>query len=320
MKKDIVIAAVVAVVVVAIVWGLAAMRPDFAPSPAKPFVPGEKPSETGSDKVIMRVNGEPITETDFNAFIQEVPPEQRQMYTTPKGRRLLADELVKLKTLEQEGKKMGLEKDPEVQGQIDVTTAQIIAAKALQKIVGAPDDAALKAEYEKERKNFETVNLGHVLVAYQGGAVPPKNGQPLSAEQAMAKAGAIAQRLRQGAVFEQVARAESDDTSTAQQGGSLGEVPIGMLPPDVGPAVAAMKAGEISNPVRSQYGIHVFRAGQRGTKPFEELKPVLEQRAKQAKLDETLKRLTGSAKVDLDPRFFPEVKEAEPPAAPKQGQ
>lgn len=316
MKKDIVIAAVVVIVVVALTWGLASMRPDFAPSVSKPFSPAAKESSKGSETVVMRVNGEAISETEFNQFLNEVPAEQRDMYKSPRGMRALADELVKLKTLEQEGKKIGIEKEPEVKAQIEMVTAQLVAARTLQKLVGTPDEQALRAEYNKEKQNFETMNLGHVLVAYQGGAVPPKAGQPLSVEQAMAKANAIAQALRQGAVFEQVARSESDDSSTAQQGGTLGDVPVGMLPPEVGPAVKNLKPGEISNPVRSQYGIHVFRGGERGTKSFEELKPVLEDRAKRSRLEETMKKLTDTAKVDLDPKFFPPVQEA-PPMAPK---
>ncbi|MFZ2492825.1 MAG: peptidylprolyl isomerase [Thermoanaerobaculia bacterium] len=321
MKKDIVIAAVVVVVVVALTWGLASMRPDFVPTASKPFSPEPKAAEGGSDKVILRINGEAITESEFNQFLTEAPAEQRDMYKTPQGRRLLADELIKLKALEQEGRKMGVEKDPEVKAQLEMLEAQLIAGKALQKLIGTPDEKVLRAEYDKAKAEFETVNLGHIVVAYAGGAVPPRSGQAPPIEIAMEKANGIAQRLRQGAVFEQIARTESDDSQTGQAGGTLGDVPIGMLPPDIGPAVKNLKPGEISNPVRTQFGVHVFRAGQRGSRSFEELKPMLEDKAKRAKLDETIKNLIASAKVDLDPRFFPPAaKPGEPAAAPAEKQ
>lgn len=312
MKKDFVIAAVAVVIVVALAFGLAAFRPN-ASTPSSSS--GEKDSTAaekslGSDTVVMRVNGDPVTEREFNLMLQNAPAEGRQFYQTPQGRRAIADELVKLKVLEQEGSRMGLSDDPLVQTQIQMAKSQITAARALEKLAEKKTEERLRSEYEKEKGS--SVSLRHILIAYQGGAVPARGGaQPPSADAAMQRANEIATRLRGGADFAQTARAESDDEQSGAQGGMLGPTRAEQLPPEIAAVVTKLQPGQMSNPVKTQFGVHIFKVEQPS---LEDLRPMLMQRVRQSVAEEEVKRLQGSAKIDLDPKFFPPAPAA--PAAP----
>jgi peptidyl-prolyl cis-trans isomerase C len=305
-KKDIVIAVVAVVIVAALAFGLAALRPS---SPATPSQPHEASESAGVKEgtVVMSVNGEPITDREFNLFILSAPEEARPFYGTPAGRRALADELVKLKVLEQEAKRLGVTDDPEVKSQIAMAVSQITAGRALEKLADAKSEERIRAEYEKEKAN--AVALRHILVAYQGGQVPAREGaQPLSESAAMQKAKSIEAKLRAGADFAQTARAESDDTQSGAQGGSLGPARPDLLPPDIAGVVTKLKPGEMSAPVKTQFGIHIFKVEQPS---LEDLRPALRQKVRQQAAEEEVKRLQDSAKVDLDEKFFPPA-----PAAP----
>jgi peptidyl-prolyl cis-trans isomerase C len=310
-KKDFVIAAVAVVIVVALAFGLAAFRPNASSattSTSEKDVAAAKAA--GSDEVVMRVNGDPITEREFNLMLQNAPAEGRQFYSTPAGRRAIADELVKLKVLEQEGARMGLDKDPVVKTQILMATAQITAARALEKLADTKTEEGIRAEYEKEKG--ASVSLRHILIAYQGGAVPARGGQqPMSADAAMQKATAIAGRLRGGADFAQTARAESDDEQSGAQGGMLGPTKPDQLPPEIASVVTKLKPGQMSDPVKTQFGVHIFKVEQPS---LEDLRPMLSQRVRQQVAEAEVKRLQSGAKVDLDPKFFPPAPAA--PAAP----
>lgn len=306
MKKDIVIAAIAVVIVVALAFGLAALRPNHSSTPA-----GGKDETVakamGSDNVVMRVNGDAITEREFNMFLQNAPAEGRQFYGSPAGRRALADELVKLKVLEQEATRMGIADDPEVKIQIAMARAQITAARALEKLANQKTDERIAAEYEKEK--VTAISLRHILIAYQGGAVPARGGQqapPL--EVAMQKANAVATRLRGGADFAQTARAASDDEQSGMNGGMIGPAKPDQLPPDIAAVISKLKPGQMSDPVKTQFGVHIFKVEQPS---LEDLRPMLSQRIRQQVAEEEVKRLQSGAKVDLDPKFFPP-----PPAAP----
>ena len=306
MNRDLLIAAGVLLVVFGICFGLSQVRAELPPTPSTPFstLPEKKPGGSPNDKVVMRVNGEPVTEKEFSAFLQQAPEQMQAFYASPEGRRLLADELVKLKSLEQEGRRLGLETDPDAASRIEVARANILAAYALQKLIPQPTDEQLRAQWEKEKKNYDTMQLSHILIAYAGGGVPSKTGEQLPPDAAMQKARAIESRLRRGADFAEVAKKESDDVQSGNEGGRLGEIPAASLPQEVQSTVANLKDHEISAPVRSQYGIHIFKSGSHTGRRYEDMKPMFAAKLQRDAAQETLRRLQKTAKVELDPQFF----------------
>ena len=241
MRKDIVVAIVAVLIIAAVTFGLAKFRPDL---PATPSSSGAEKSDSDaaekSEKVVMRVNGDPVTQAEFEAFMSAVPEQQRAMFANAAGKRELANELVRMKALEQEAKRRGLDKDPELRSQLDLLVTQLTATKALQTIVEERSEKQIQTLYEKEKGS--SLSLRHIVLAYEGGMMPAKGGnKPLSGEEATRKASVIAERLRGGADFAATARAESDDPESAQRGGSLGPLRAEMLPPEIATVVTKLK-------------------------------------------------------------------------------
>jgi peptidyl-prolyl cis-trans isomerase C len=278
-------------------------------------------SSAGSDAVIAHVNDEVITKGEFDVALGALPPEQQaQLGATSNG--VIAEQLVKMKLLAQEAKRRGWDKDPQVQAQMKLSETDTLVKAAILKMQQQKgDEAALRAQYEKDKNQFTTYNVRHILVAYQGGQAPPRAGQPLPLEQAQAKANAIYAQLQKGADFGKLAAQISDDTQSAQRGGMLGSIRKGMLPPDIEYAVLDLEKGQISKPVRSAFGIHIFQAVDKQIPPFEQVKDQLSQQSSGAKIQETVDTLMKSAKIQYDPKYTPPVKpkgpaaQVEPPVA-----
>ena len=73
--------------------------------------------------------------------------------------------------------------------------------------------------------------------------------------------------------FEEIARAESDDRGSSARGGELGWFGKGMMVKPFEDAAFALKEGEISEPIRSQYGWHIIqKEGQRGILPLDSMR------------------------------------------------
>jgi peptidyl-prolyl cis-trans isomerase C len=305
LKKDLVVAAVAVVIVVAVAFALSAMRPDLPLTPSEPFRPGAKKAEGGKavarERAVMHVNGEPITEREFNLFVMSAPEEARQFYASPQGRRALADELIKMKVLEQEGERLGVPDDPAMRAQLAMVRAQLTAGRTLERLGEERVEPELRAAYEKEKGN--AIALRHIVFAYQGGAMPARGGkQPLSSADALAKAQQTLAQLRAGADFAQLARTESDDEQSAANGGMLGPARPEGLPPEIGSVVSKLKPGQVSEPLKTQFGIHLFKVEQPS---LEDLRPMLMQRVRQQVAMREVERLQQKAKVEYDKAFFP---------------
>jgi parvulin-like peptidyl-prolyl isomerase len=315
-KKDAVVAIAAVLLVLVSAYALAALRPDRPATPSQPFRPETKAAAAKktdpNDKVVMHVNGEPVTESEFHTFMQQAPAEQRPFLGSAEGKRMLADEMVKLKTLEQEGRRLGVADQPDVRSQLDSLEAQIVAGRTLEKLVREEVEKNIQAEFAKEKANAKT--LRHILVAYQGSAVPPRAGQPLSVEQARQKAASLVARIRGGQDFATVAAKESDDQQTAMRGGVLGAARPDQLPPEIAAVVNNLKPGQISDPVQTQFGIHIFNVEE---PRFEEMRAMLTERMQRKAVEDTVARLQKGAKVELDPTFFPPERKVPPPPKAK---
>jgi peptidyl-prolyl cis-trans isomerase SurA len=115
----------------------------------------------------------------------------------------------------------------------------------------------------------------------------------------------LRQRIVDGANFAEIARLNSDDTVSAQRGGDLGWVVPGDLVPEFERAMAELKVDEMSQPVRTPFGIHLIQVLERRTadvsvdrKRLEARKVLRERRADEA-YQEWLRQLRDRAYVEL---------------------
>ncbi|MBI5616976.1 MAG: SurA N-terminal domain-containing protein [Gammaproteobacteria bacterium] len=138
------------------------------------------------------------------------------------------------------------------------------------------DDEKLKAYYDTHTAKYtveEQRNVNHILVKLKKGA---------SAEEekaAFEKAQAIRARVSGGEAFEEVAKKESDDVGSRADGGETGPFGKGVMAPEFEAAAFALKQGEISEPVKTQFGYHVIRVKEikpGGVKPFAEVRADVE--------------------------------------------
>lgn len=312
MKRDLLVTIAGVLIVCAICFGLTASRHLQPPPPTPPAAaaaPGGStplPAAAAPGTVIMRVNGEPVTDREFALFVQSLQPEQVQrLAATGNPREKIAEQFVQMKVLEQEARRLGAATDPDVATRMKFGQTNVYIEYAVRKLAVAPTDAELRAAYEKEKPKLGAADLSHILIAYRGGEAPARGGAeapPLA--EAMKRAQAVASQLRSGASFADAARQVSDDVQSAQQGGELGPVPPGALPPELDAVVGKLGPGEISAPVRSQFGVHIFKVNSRRAQSFEEVKQALEQKLRQENLQAAIQRLQKSARVEKDPKFF----------------
>ncbi len=92
--------------------------------------------------------------------------------------------------------------------------------------------------------------MSHILILIDG---------EVNADAALATATEVRERLNQGDVFEDLAREYSQDPVSAAEGGDLGWATPGDYPEAFEEALLALEPGEISTPVRTEFGVHLIR-------------------------------------------------------------
>ena len=129
-----------------------------------------------------------------------------------------------------------------------------------------PDDTALKAAYESKKAEYSELKASHILFM-------AKTDEEFTA--ATEKAQKLREELVKGADFSKKAEALSEDPSAKGNKGDLGWFKSGQMVKPFQDAADALKEGEFSQPVRTNFGVHIIRLNGRRTKTFEDVKESL---------------------------------------------
>ncbi|TAG84289.1 MAG: peptidylprolyl isomerase [Betaproteobacteria bacterium] len=146
----------------------------------------------------------------------------------------------------------------------------------------------LKAEYEKRKKEFsapEERRASHILLAVDKDDKGKLKADSLAAAKTKAEA-LIKQVGTDAGKFADAAKAESKDPGSAPQGGDLGFNARGVMVKPFDDAMFALKAGEVSAPIETEFGIHIIRLTEvkaERVRPFEEVRTQLENDVRQAR-------------------------------------
>jgi peptidyl-prolyl cis-trans isomerase C len=280
-----------------------------------------RPNEAaaGTDPVVIRFAGSEIRKSEFEAAVKSIP-EQYQSYANGPGRRAFAEDLIRMRLLAGAAEKSGLEKDPEVAGQLRLLRMNTLANAQLSKMqeAAAVPPADLQKAYDEKKASFDRAKARHILIAFKGSAAQQPGKKELTDEEAKAKAEELRAKLVAGADFAATAKAESDDLGSGANGGDLGSFSRGQMVPEFEKAAFEGKVGEISPVVRTDYGYHIVQVQERGPAPLAEVREQLEGELKQKKLQDAIEKMKNEANPVFDETYFaaPPAPAAAPAAPP----
>jgi peptidyl-prolyl cis-trans isomerase C len=197
------------------------------------------------------------------------------------------DEMINMQLLALQGMKDAVDKDPDVAGRLDVVRMRVLADAESQKYLKdkEPTDAELHAEYDSAIAAMDKTeyHARHILVATKEAAE------------------AATKKIKGGAKFEDVAKAQSTDGSKAN-GGDLGWFTLTRMAKPFGDAVKNLKKGEMtSEPVQTQFGWHVIKledTHETAPPPFDQVKQQVTNGVIQKKLQADVDSLKKTAKIE----------------------
>ena len=296
-----------------------------------------KPMPAQLPDVLARVNGEAVTKAEFDRLIktmelranQQVPADRRdEVY------RKALDQLVTYAVLSQETRARKVSAtDAEVDAGVKQMRGQFANEEAFKEALAArgmtidqlkadtridisinkmveaevstespPTDVQVREFYDKNPDKFkqdESIRASHILFRVD------ENADAATKKKAMDEAQSVLKQARAGADFAELAKKHSADGS-AQQGGDLNFFTRGQMVPAFDQAAFALKQGEISDIVTTQFGYHIIKVTDRraaSTVPFEQvsdrIKEFLTQQQKQQKAESFIQSLKQKAKIEV---------------------
>lgn len=289
-------------------------------APGAMATPAPQPAAPPADpnKVVLTIGSQKVTAGQYEALVDSLPQQYQTAARGPRKREF-AESIVQLKLLSQGAEQAGIEKSPKVQEQLRFQRENLLAQAMFEHLQQNTkvDDSALQAYYDAHKNEYESVKAKHILIRVKGAPMPGAEGKPeLTDEQALAKAQEVVKKLKGGADFGAVAKTDSDDTGSAQQGGDLGEFHRGMMVPPFEQAAFAQKVGEIGDPVKSPFGYHIIVVQSHNTKSLADVKGDIEKNLRPDMAKKEVQAMREKANVQIDDSFFGPAPAPAPAALP----
>ena len=274
------------------------------------FVYAQAPAPSASDPVIAKVNGTEIHQSDL-ALAEEdlgrdIPPGDEQA-----KRDYLVNYLTDLILIAKAAEAQKIPDSPEFKQRLAFMRNKALMEQVLStESKAAQTEPALRKIYEDATKQMggqEEVHARHILFRVNN---PTDQAASRAAE---AKVRAVIDRLKKGEDFVTIANALTEDPSGKSNGGDLGFFTRDQMVPEFSEVAFKLGKGQISDPVKTQFGWHVLKVEDKRTQqppPFEQVRNQIEEFAARKAQVDLVSKLRTDAKIErLD----------KPAAAPASG-
>ena len=197
-------------------------------------------------KILAKVGDKEISNLDIDSAIQGLDPYQAQQFQTEQGRKYVLEDLVNQELLYMYAKDNKIDQDEAFRKEMAEIEKNVLKQYIINQILTSVQvtDDEKRTFFEANKANFSnppTANAKHILVDTEE------------------KANEILAQIKAGEVtFEDAARAHSTCPSK-DQGGDLGTFGRGQMVPEFEAATFAMEVGDISDPVKTQFGYHIIK-------------------------------------------------------------
>ncbi len=245
------------------------------------------------DKPAAKVGGITIPQERINLRVKVIATQQNQP-DSPELRKAVREDLINIELMSQEALKKGLDKQSETVQQLELAKQGVLVGALMQDYVKTHpvSDEAITKEYDNLKSSLGTkeYHVRHILVEKES------------------EAKSIVAKLKKGGKegdFDKLAKANSKDAGSKEHGGDLGWIPVGKITNSFvkpfGDALMNLSKGQVSEPVKSQFGWHIIKLEDvRDLKmpSLNEIKPQIAQRLQQQAVKQLIADLRDKAKIE----------------------
>jgi len=258
-------------------------------------------------EVIATYAGKKLTSAEVLSEIDRLPGPSRTYLSAPDRKRQFVENLILNDLLFAEAQKAGYDKDPDIQRQVDDMRKRLVVQRLMREYQQPPtiSDEEAKKYYDDNPGLYSStqIHASHILVKDEPTARKLHD-----------------QLVADPSKFAEVAKEQSIDKTSGAKGGDLGTFSQGRMVPEFEAVAFALKPGQMSDIVKTQYGYHIILVTERQEgerKPFDQVKEQIKTMLRNRQLQNTMQTkfdgLKQAANVKIDDAALAKIT---PPPAP----
>lgn len=255
------------------------------------------PAGEAAGEVVATYKGRKLTTGEVSKELERLPPPSRTYLAMPERKRQFVENMIMNNLLYEEGQKAGFDRDAQIEQQVADLRKRLVVQRVMRQYQTPPtiSDEQVKEYYDKNPDLYSTTQIraSHILVKDEE-----------TAKQILVELKANPEK------FEALATEKSTDTTTAKKGGDLGTFGQGRMVPEFERAVFALKPGEMSDLVKTQYGFHIIKVTERKEgerKPFDQVKEQIRSTLRNKGLQEQVQGHFDTLKKEADLKINEDV-------------
>jgi peptidyl-prolyl cis-trans isomerase C len=240
-----------------------------------------------ANPVLAKVNGAEIRQSDVAFAEQELAPNLKKLDPAAKQAAVL-DYLIKMKLIAMAATNKKIGDSDDFKRSLAFAREQLLMQKLLaDEGKAATTEAAMHKVYDEAGKQVrEEVHARHILVETED------------------EAKTIADELKKGADFAELAKKRSKDTTANEDGGDLGFFTREQMVPEFSTVAFSLEPGKISDPVKSPLGWHIIKVEEKRSQPvslppFDEIKGSIEEYVAGNAKEALINKLRADAKIEM---------------------
>ncbi|HLY16312.1 MAG TPA: peptidylprolyl isomerase, partial [Bryobacteraceae bacterium] len=277
----------------------AAVWAQSAPPASVPDLPPDTVIATYGDN-------QKLTAGELKSFVAAMPPNMQQ--NALRDRKAFVQQFVMMHRLSEMAEKGKLDQRSPTKESLSFNRMYILMNAQLHEVLEGISIPQTEAQgfYNQSKNRFKQVKVKAIYIRYSSDAADAaKEPKPLTEAEAQIKIAGLRAALLRGEDFVKLVKENSEDQTSAARDGDFGTMrSTDNLPDAIRNGIFALKAGEVSSPVKQPNGFYLFRAEEINAQPFTEVQEEIVNELRQTHFKKWMDDITGGLNLKIQDESF----------------
>jgi peptidyl-prolyl cis-trans isomerase C len=249
--------------------------------------------------------GQKLTAGELKNFLAAMPPNMQQ--NALRDRKAFVQQFVMMHRLAEMAEQAKLDQNSPTKESLAFNRMYILMNAQLHEALGgiSVKPGEEQSYYDENKSKFTQVKVKAIYIRYAAGSADAKGTKLPTEAEAEAKALKLRAAIVEGADFVKMVKENSEDPTSAAKDGDFGTMhSTDNLPDAIRTAIFALKAGEVSAPVKQPNGFYLFRAEEVSAQPLAQVQEEVQNEVKQAHFKAWMDEVSRSLNLKIQNESF----------------